>query len=92
LSVAKSFLSTSGFGQMSHIEVKLLWLEEIVQKSRVRVSKVCGATNVADVITKYHSLDTLCKILAQHGVVQAASTGSRVRPRGGLRIQPHPTP
>jgi hypothetical protein len=83
-SVAKSFVSTRGLGRMRHIEVKLLWLQEIVQKSRIRVSKVSGATNVADVLTKYHSLDTLCRILAQHGVIQAASTGSRIGPRGGV--------
>ena len=33
-SVAKSFVATRGVGKMRHIEVKLLWLQEQVQKGR----------------------------------------------------------
>jgi hypothetical protein len=88
-SAAKAFVSTRGLGRMRHVEVKLLWLQEMVQKGRIRVGKVHGATNVADVLTKYHSAEAMYRILAQHGIQFAASTGKAVGPRGGVE---HTTP
>ena len=38
-SVAKSFVSTRGLGQMRHLDVKLLWLQESVQRGRLSVGK-----------------------------------------------------
>ena len=74
---------------MRHVEVKLLWLQELVQKGRIRVDKVLGGTNVADALTKYHSAESLFGLLAKHGVRRAASTAQRVGPRGGVE---HMTP
>jgi hypothetical protein len=82
-SVAKSFVSTRGLGRMRHLEVKLLWLQELVQKGRLRVSKVAGTNNVADALTKYHSIANLVRILTPHNVLCAASTNDVVGPRGG---------
>jgi hypothetical protein len=93
-SAAKSFVSTRGLGRMRHVEVKLLWLQEMVQKGRLRVGKVHGATNVADVLTKYHSSESLHRILAQHGVVRVAALAvDTAGPRGGVdgNSPPHPS-
>jgi hypothetical protein len=68
-SVAKSFVATRGLGRMRHLEVKLLFLQECVQKGRLNVGKVNGATNVADVLTKYLGKDRLVALCAPHGVV-----------------------
>jgi hypothetical protein len=91
-SAAKAFVSTRGLGRMRHVEVKLLWLQELVQKGRIRVSKVSGATNVADALTKYHSVESLFGLLAKHGVQRAASTAQRVGPRGGVEHKGQPRP
>ena len=68
-SVAKSFVSTRGLGRMRHLEVKLLWLQEQVQRGRIGVEKVSGAANVADALTKYHGLEKLRDLGRPHGIV-----------------------
>jgi hypothetical protein len=64
----------------------------MVQKGRVRVGKVHGATNVADVLTKYHTADNMYRILAQHGIKRAAATDNTVGPRGGVERKAPPDP
>jgi hypothetical protein len=58
------------------------------------VIRASGATHVADVFTKYHGPDafSLCGVLAQHGVVRAASTGDQVGPRGVVEDTAPPDP
>ena len=68
-SVAKLFVATRGLGKMRHLEVKFLWLQEIVQMGKVRVEKVSGATNIADALTKYHGIDKLDAVCRPHGIV-----------------------
>lgn len=91
-SVAKSFVSTRGLGRMRHLEVKLLWLQDIVQKGRLKVTKVAGTVNVADALTKCHSLQSLARLLSPHNVQMAASPKVLVGPRGGVEhsVQPNP--
>ena len=52
-SAAKSFVARRGFGKMRHIEVRDLWLQEEVRKGGVRVVKLVGEENPADLMTKY---------------------------------------
>ena len=54
-SSAKAFASRRGLGKMRHIEVKDLWLQEAVCRGRVKLQKVDGAKNPADMFTKYLS-------------------------------------
>jgi hypothetical protein len=91
-SVAKSFVSTRGLGRMRHLEVKLLWLQDCVQRGRVRVGKVPGVENVADVLTKYHNVQSLERLLTPHQVEMAARTMRMVGPRGGVEHSVPPTP
>ena len=81
-SVAKSFVATRGLGKMRHLEVKLLWLQEVVQSGRLVVGKVKGTTNIADAMTKYHTAAKLEELCTPHGVVRAALTEATVGPRG----------
>ena len=62
---------------MRHLEVKLLFLQECVQKGRLNVGKVNGATNVADVLTKYLGKDRLVALCVPHGVVVGPAGGAR---------------
>ena len=82
-SVAKSFVSTRGLGKMRHVEVKLLWLQQHVQTGKLVVGKVSGTANIADVLTKYHGVETLAKLCKPHGVVAAARAVPTAGPRGG---------
>ena len=54
-SAAKSFASQRGLGRMRHIEVKDLWLQEAICRSRLKVVKIRGDENPADIFTKYLS-------------------------------------
>ena len=68
-SVAKSFVSRRGLGKMRHLEVRDLWLQEEVLKGCVKVEKIPGESNPADLMTKFLG-----------GVNDAASVNNR---RGG---------
>ena len=52
-SAAKSYLSQRGLGRMRHIDVKDLWLQEAVCRGRIRMEKVSGKENPADIFTKF---------------------------------------
>jgi hypothetical protein len=62
---AKSHSSTMGLGRMRHIEVKNLFLQDLVQKRVIVLKKVNGTTNLADVLTKYHCRESLAKLLSR---------------------------
>ena len=80
-SVAKSFVATRGLGKMRHLEVKFLWLQEIVQMGKVRVEKVSGATNIADVRTKYHGIDKLDALCRPNGICVAEAFDAKKKIR-----------
>ena len=56
---AKSFASPRGSGRIRHIEVKWLWLEQAVADGRFRMTKVAGAKNPPDVLTKHKGVRDL---------------------------------
>ena len=58
-SAAKSFVSRRGLGRMRHIEVRDLWLQKEVMKGLVKVVKIPGDDNPADLMTKYLDLKSI---------------------------------
>ena len=88
-SVAKSFVATRGLGKMRYLELKFLWLQEIVQMGKIRVEKVSVATNIADALTKYHGIDKPNAPRRPHGIVNrrrapgSAIGGNNHRALGG---------
>ena len=56
-SAAKSIASRIGLGRVRHLEVKFLWLQEVVRDKRLEVEKVHGAQNPADILTKPKSAE-----------------------------------
>ena len=58
-SAAKGFVSKRGIGKMRHIEVRWLWVQGEVQKGRIKVNKVEGERNPADVTTKFLTLNDI---------------------------------
>ena len=63
-SAAKSYASRRGAGRIRHVEVKQLWLQQAVAEGRVRLHKVLGTENPADVLTKYKGLRDYQKLLS----------------------------
>ena len=51
-SAAKSFSSQRGLSRMRHMEVKNLWLQEAVCRNRLKIERVNGKENPADLFTK----------------------------------------
>ena len=51
-SAAKAIVSRIGLGKVRHMEVKYLWAQEAHKAGRFIVSKIAGAKNPAEVVTK----------------------------------------
>ena len=51
-SAAKSFVCRRGLGKMRHLEIRDLWLQKEVREGKLRVVKVKGSENPADLMTK----------------------------------------
>jgi hypothetical protein len=88
--VAKSFTATRGLGRTRHVDVKLLWLQVLVHKGRLKVHKISGVCNFADALTKYHGAWQLRKLLEVHGVVCGPGGVDR-RAEGGCGHKSPPT-
>ena len=54
-SAARAFAARRGVGRMRHMETRMLWLQLEVQQQRVRLGRVLGKENPADLMTKYLS-------------------------------------
>ena len=50
---AKGIAARRGLGQVRHIEVSQLWLQDKVHKGIMEIEKVGGDINIADALTKY---------------------------------------
>ena len=48
-----------GLGKQRYIEVMLLWVLESVRRTRLRIIKIPGTTNLADILTKPKSMDNI---------------------------------
>ena len=64
-SAAKSFVGRRGLGKMRHIEIRDLWLQKEVREGRVRVEKIPGEKNPADLMTKYLGVDVIRQRLGE---------------------------
>ena len=67
-SAAKSLGSRRGTGKIRHLETKWLWLQAEVAKGNVRLEKVAGEENPADVLTKYKSGRDIQRLLAKMNI------------------------
>ena len=52
-SAARGIAMRRGVGKVRHLEVRTLWLQDQVDRGIVKINKVSGQTNPADVCTKY---------------------------------------
>ena len=66
-STAQSISSRNGVGKTKHVEVKFLWIQEVVRGSRVVVQRVAGDRNPADLLTKPHSACRIGEVVSWVG-------------------------
>ena len=57
-----------GLGQVRHIEVTTLWLQDKVRTGEIMIEKVGGKINIADALTKF------CDTESQHVHVTGVSS------------------
>ena len=66
-SSAKSMSSRRGVGRMRHIEAKWLWLQSAVADGRIKIFKIPGSKNPADLFTKFLSIKSIQDLLNRCG-------------------------
>ena len=52
-SATLGIINRKGLGRLRHMNVQYLWLQEKVKKGELRVSKIVGYSNPADLMTKH---------------------------------------
>ena len=67
--------SRQGLGKVRHMEVKYLWLQQLVATKHVRLVKVRGTEHPPDLGTKYLSRESLAKCLVMVGLRRTADIG-----------------
>ena len=64
-SAAKGIASRRGVGKVRHLETRTLWIQDHVTSGRIRMKKILGTENPADIMTKYLSAPKLSSLLAR---------------------------
>ena len=61
-----------GLGKLRHLETQSLWLQEVVRKKRIGLSKVLGSINPADLMTKHNDSSTMERLMGIMGLERRA--------------------
>ena len=75
-SAAKAAASRRGHGRMRHVELKYLWVQELVRSGRIVLDKVPGVRNVADHLTKGKGVSEVKGLLESVGAEMRMRSGS----------------
>ena len=52
-SAAKGIVSRRGLGKVKHVDVRKLWIQDVVRSGRIGIVKIPGGENAADVLKTY---------------------------------------
>ena len=66
-SAAKAIGNRRGLGKLRHVELKWLWVQDVVKEGRVKLKTVKGTENVADHLTKPKSKAEVEELLRKVG-------------------------
>ena len=64
-SAAMAMAGRSGIGKTKHVQIKYFWLQDAVKEKRVRLERVPGLVDPADVLTKPHSIRRMEGVASQ---------------------------
>ena len=67
-STAKSIAERIGLGKVRHMDVRYLWLQEVRRGGRVKIVKIKGEDNPADIMTKPKGIDEIKRLTSRVGV------------------------
>ena len=67
-SAARQILMRAGVGRVRHLSVKILWLQQQVERKMVSVAAVASSANVADLGTKRLPCHTMRRLMYEVGV------------------------
>ena len=67
-SAARQILMRAGVGRVRHLSVKILWLQQQVEKKMISVAAVASSANVADLGTKRLPCHTMRRLMYEVGV------------------------
>ena len=67
-STAQAIASRNGIGKVRHMEVRFLWLQDLVGRKAVKLNKVPGDLNPADLLTKPLGHTNVARLLHAVGV------------------------
>ena len=73
-SATQGIVNRQRLGQLRHIGVQYLWMQEKVQRGEVKVLKVTGAENPADLCTKHLGADVIQDLIQ---IINAETTTDR---------------
>ena len=76
-SAAKGIAMRRGLGPVRHIEVGQLWIQDKVHDGEIRIEKVEGNKNLADLLTKHADTQSL----------ETHVNGVGISPRGGRHVE-----
>ena len=72
-SAAKSLVSRTGLGRKTrHIQMKYLYLQDLIQDGQVKIFKIGTHENIADLMTEYLAGNVIVKLSEMLGVHQLA--------------------
>ena len=76
-SASKGICSRIGLGKVRHLDTGLLWIQNYVEKGIIKVKKVKGTENPADIGTKPVNKDTIQRVLTKCGFVTLEGMSAR---------------
>ena len=82
-SAAKGILTRVGVGKMKHLEVKHVWVQELVRAGEVEVCKVPRANNPGDVLTHPCTRAEIVRHMSAMGMLMRPGTADRRYPVEG---------
>ena len=75
-SAANAVASRRGLGKLRHIELKYLWVQELVQDQKIAIKKINGLDNPTDCLTKPKDFKCFeCSVLEEQGGGQRPPKG-----------------
>ena len=67
-SSAKAIAERSGLGKVRHMDVRYLWVQEVRRRGGLKIMKIKGEENPADIMTKPKSLEDIRRLTKSVGV------------------------
>ena len=62
-----------GLGKIRHLDCTDLWIQDKIRSKKLKLSKVLGTDNMADVLTKYVDKKTMDAAIAQMNLIRKSS-------------------